>query len=66
MQLQENEFISKGGNPDWLKGIDYLPQRLLNILPLNTLLCHQPWNVSEKHFQVSNSYSLLSFFIDGV
>lgn len=51
--MQEKEFIGKGGDPLWLKGVEHLPKRISNLLKLNMLLCHQPWVVSENHFKVN-------------
>ena len=32
-------------DPEWLKGPEYLPPKLKNLLLLNQLLAHQPWLV---------------------
>ena len=51
---QEMEFISKGGDRAWLQGITpSLPDKVINLLNLNKMLCHQPWNVDEQYFKAS-------------
>ena len=47
------EFLSKGGDSTWLKGIQNLPAKISNLLQLNKMLCHQPWYITEKHFEVN-------------
>jgi len=49
ISLQEQEFLWNGGDPQWLKGLDYIPQKLVNILELNALLAHQPWLITKDH-----------------
>ena len=49
----EMEFRSKGGNISWLKGIQDVPAKIQNLLLLNKMLCHQPWYITQEHFQVS-------------
>ena len=47
------EFLGKGGDRTWLKGIQNLPAKISNLLQLNKMLCHQPWYITEKHFEVN-------------
>ena len=51
--LQEAEFRRNGGNPLWLRGVEYLPTKILGLLNLNKMLCHQPWFVSPDKMRVS-------------
>ena len=46
------EFRAKGGNPLWLKGLQYIPTKIHNLLQLNKTLCHQPWYITERNFEV--------------
>lgn len=52
--FQEMEYRAKGGDPLWLKGLQYIPAKIYNLLQLNKMLCHQPWYITEKHFEVYN------------
>ena len=36
----------------WLHGLHHLPPKLYNLLKLNRLLAHQPWNISPKDMKV--------------
>jgi len=47
--LCEKEFIICGGDPEWLQGIDHIPKKLSNLLPINQFLCHQPWLITKDH-----------------
>ena len=57
------EFISKGGDKEWLQGIASLPDKVANLLDLNKMLCHQPWNVNEQYFKASASIEAFTFSI---
>ena len=45
----EVEFVLCGGDPKWLQGIEFIPQKLKKLLKFNTLLCHMPWMLMENH-----------------
>lgn len=47
VSILEPEFLACGGDVKWLHGLHHLPRKLYNLLKLNRLLAHQPWNVSE-------------------
>ena len=50
----------KNGDPDWLKGIDFAPKKLQNLMDLNKILAHKPWHITIENLQVS---PLSSFFL---
>lgn len=41
-----------GGNPAWLQGLHYAPQKLRNLNEINKLLAHQPWLITKEHIEV--------------
>eukprot|EP01133_Synstelium_polycarpum_P012117 gene12117-14175_t len=43
VSLQEHEFLHNAGDPKWLQGIDFVPQKLKNLLRIVQLMAHQPW-----------------------
>jgi len=49
MQIHSHTFLQLGGNPDWLRGTDHLPAKLRHLLPLNSILAHQPWLLGSHH-----------------
>ncbi|EFC42903.1 sestrin [Naegleria gruberi] len=53
----EVEFLLNGGNEEWLKGIEFIPQKLKKLLKFNSLLCHMPWMLNEDSISelVSNN-----------
>lgn len=49
LKLQELDFLTSGGDPEWVKlGINApsLPPKLYALLKLNSLLAHQPWRIT--------------------
>eukprot|EP01132_Coremiostelium_polycephalum_P005596 gene5596-6964_t len=43
VSLQEHEFLLNNGDPKWLQGVEYIPQKLKNLLNVIQLMAHQPW-----------------------
>lgn len=41
-----------GGNPAWLQGLHYAPQKLRNLNEINKLLAHRPWLITKEHIEV--------------
>lgn len=58
--VQEGEFLKNHGDKLWLKGIQFLPARIKNLLHLNKVLAHQPWLVKTQHIKVLLGYSKLA------
>ncbi|KAJ7320100.1 hypothetical protein JRQ81_019611 [Phrynocephalus forsythii] len=51
INIHVDEFLKTGGIPEWLNGLEYIPQRLKNLNEINKLLAHRPWLVSKEHIQ---------------
>ncbi|XP_078513105.1 sestrin-3 [Lissotriton helveticus] len=51
INLHNDEFLKTRGDPEWLKGLEYVPQRLRNLNEINKLLAHRPWLVTKEHIQ---------------
>ncbi|GAB1605071.1 sestrin-1-like isoform X2 [Argonauta hians] len=51
IQLQSSEFLLQSGNADWLKGLDYIPQKLRDLYEINKLLAHRPWLINKSHIE---------------
>jgi sestrin len=49
VNYQTQEFRLNGGTLKWLEGVDYIPKKLSNLLPLNQILVHQPWLLTKDH-----------------
>ena len=50
----EAEFLKNDGDPQWLKGLQYVPTKVVSLLTINKMLAHQPWFVKPTHMKVSN------------
>lgn len=42
----------QGGNQMWLKGLRYIPQKLLDLYEINKILAHRPWLLNKTHIEV--------------
>jgi len=49
INIQEVEFKLNGGDINWLKGIDYVPPKMKNLMDILQILTHQPWLITKKH-----------------
>lgn len=45
------EFYRMGVCLEWLKGLQYAPQRLRNLNEINKILAHRPWLITKEHIQ---------------
>uniref|UniRef100_A0A6J0V9L5 Sestrin-2 isoform X1 n=2 Tax=Pogona vitticeps TaxID=103695 RepID=A0A6J0V9L5_9SAUR len=57
------EFLQVGGDPEWLRGLRYAPQKLRNLNEINKILAHRPWLITKEHIEAllktgENSWSL--------
>ena len=52
IHLHEEDFILQNGDPEWLKGTQYIPKKLRNLLELNKLMAHRPWLINKTHIEV--------------
>lgn len=46
---EEEEFLLNGGNPKWLIGYVNAPKKLVNLMDVIVILCHQPWLLTKNH-----------------
>lgn len=62
ISLHEKEFIAEGGDPKWLNGLEFIPQKLRAVYDINKILAHRPWLLTKDHIErltkVPNSWSL--------
>jgi sestrin len=62
VNLSRDEFLASGGDPQWLQGLDHIPQKLKDLNQINKLLAHQPWLINKTHIEKltkgSDSWSL--------
>ncbi|XP_062818118.1 sestrin-2 isoform X3 [Anolis carolinensis] len=57
------EFLHMGGDPEWLRGLQFAPQKLRNLNEINKILAHRPWLITKEHIKAllktgENSWSL--------
>uniref|UniRef100_UPI00398E4F05 sestrin-1-like n=1 Tax=Pristiophorus japonicus TaxID=55135 RepID=UPI00398E4F05 len=51
VSLHINEFLQVGGNPDWLSGLNFVPQKMRNLNEINKILAHRPWLITKEHIE---------------
>ncbi|XP_051892411.1 LOW QUALITY PROTEIN: sestrin-1-like [Pristis pectinata] len=61
--LHISEFLQVGGNPEWLNGLNFVPQKMRNLNEINKILAHRPWLITKEHIENllktgENSWSL--------
>ncbi|XP_059805174.1 sestrin-2-like isoform X1 [Hypanus sabinus] len=49
--LHINEFLQVGGNPEWLNGLNFVPQKMRNLNEINKILAHRPWLITKEHIE---------------
>jgi len=52
------EFLRAGGDPLWLKGLQFAPKKLASLYEVNKILAHRPWLLDRQHVEVT-SYTLV-------
>lgn len=52
VNLHKKEFLEQHGDPNWLKGLDYIPAKLRAIYDINKILAHRPWLLNKEHIEV--------------
>jgi hypothetical protein len=45
------EFLYNGGDPNWLRGLDFVPSKLRNISKVVLKLARQPWRLNAQDIQ---------------
>ena len=56
IHIQSNEFLLQGGDERWLKGLDFIPQKLRDLYEVNRILAHRPWLLGKHHIEVYNEF----------
>ncbi|XP_048838115.1 sestrin-3 [Brienomyrus brachyistius] len=51
VKMHAREFYQMGVCVEWLKGLQYAPQRLRNLSDINKILAHRPWLLTKEHIQ---------------
>ncbi|KAF1316810.1 Sestrin-like protein, partial [Globisporangium splendens] len=46
---QQYYFLVNGGEPEWIKGIDYVAPKLFRLHEISSLLAHRPWLITADH-----------------
>ncbi|PRD23649.1 UNVERIFIED_CONTAM: Sestrin-1 [Trichonephila clavipes] len=47
----KQKFVAQGGNIQWLKGLQYIPKKLMNLNEINKILAHTPWLLKKSHIE---------------
>ncbi|KAI8594892.1 PA26 p53-induced protein-domain-containing protein [Dissophora ornata] len=45
------DYLTSGGDPTWLNGLQFTTQKIRNLAKLNGLMAHQPWLLRPRHIQ---------------
>uniref|UniRef100_A0A8C3SJV5 Sestrin 3 n=1 Tax=Chelydra serpentina TaxID=8475 RepID=A0A8C3SJV5_CHESE len=53
VNLHMLQFLRVGGDPQWLRGLDFMPPKLRNLNEINKILAHRPWLISKEHIEVT-------------
>lgn len=53
VNLHMLQFLRVGGDPQWLRGLDFIPPKLRNLNEINKILAHRPWLISKEHIEVT-------------
>nr|XP_028571025.1 sestrin-1-like isoform X1 [Podarcis muralis] len=51
VNLHALQFLRVGGDPQWLRGLEYIPPKLQRLSEINKILAHQPWLIGKEHFE---------------
>lgn len=51
VNLQEIEFLLNDGDKNWLRGLEFAPNKILNLMELLQTLCHRPWRISKTQIE---------------
>lgn len=63
VKMHVQEFYQIGGPVEWLRGLQYAPERMRKLNDINKILAHRPWLITKDHIQSlvkpgENSWSL--------
>ncbi|XP_040525512.1 sestrin-3 [Gallus gallus] len=51
VNLHVLQFLRAGGDPQWLRGLDFIPPKLRNLNEVNKILAHRPWLITKEHIE---------------
>ncbi|ORZ12104.1 PA26 p53-induced protein-domain-containing protein [Lobosporangium transversale] len=51
VSMMKLDYLSSGGDPTWLNGLQFTTQKIRNLAKLNGLMAHQPWLLKPRHIQ---------------
>ncbi|KAI8360608.1 PA26 p53-induced protein-domain-containing protein [Mortierella sp. GBAus27b] len=51
VSMMKLDYLTSGGDPTWLNGLQYTTQKIRNLAKLNGLMAHQPWLLKPRHIQ---------------
>jgi len=49
--MMKLDYLTNGGDPTWLNGLQFTTQKIRNLAKLNGLMAHQPWLLKPRHIQ---------------
>ncbi|XP_042732436.1 sestrin-3-like isoform X2 [Lagopus leucura] len=55
VNLHVLQFLRAGGDPQWLRGLDFIPPKLRNLNEINKILAHRPWLITKEHIESLDS-----------
>ncbi|KAJ8267004.1 hypothetical protein GJAV_G00137120 [Gymnothorax javanicus] len=63
VNMHVQEFYRIAGPVEWLRGLQYAPEKMRNLNDINKILAHRPWLITKGHIQSlvktgENSWSL--------
>jgi hypothetical protein len=51
VSMMKLDYLTSGGDPTWLNGLQNTTQKIRNLAKLNGLMAHQPWLLKPRHIQ---------------
>ncbi|KAF9352193.1 hypothetical protein BGX34_000128 [Mortierella sp. NVP85] len=51
VSMMKLDYLTNGGDPTWLNGLQFTTQKIRNLAKLNGLMAHQPWLLKPRHIQ---------------
>ncbi|KAG0364235.1 Sestrin-1 [Gamsiella multidivaricata] len=51
VSMMKLDYLTSGGDPTWLNGLQFTTQKIRNLAKLNGLMAHQPWLLKPRHVQ---------------
>lgn len=51
VSMMKLDYLTSGGDPTWLNGLQFTTQKIRNLAKLNGLMAHQPWLLKPRHIQ---------------